>query len=99
MRDTPNLSAKVQWGGGETIINEIDGIGTVGQPGDRRGVATLRSGLPTLLQHTNTRELFFRIPDLITYIFSITRLQPGDIISTGTPVEISSKTPPVSSIH
>ena len=38
-----------------------------------------------LLQHSNTRELIFRIPDLITYISSITPLQPGDIISTGTP--------------
>jgi 2-keto-4-pentenoate hydratase/2-oxohepta-3-ene-1,7-dioic acid hydratase in catechol pathway len=35
-----------------------------------------------LLQHSNTRELIFRIPDLITYISSITPLQPGDIIST-----------------
>jgi 2-keto-4-pentenoate hydratase/2-oxohepta-3-ene-1,7-dioic acid hydratase in catechol pathway len=38
-----------------------------------------------LLQHSNTRELIFRIPDLITYISSITPLQPGDIVSTGTP--------------
>jgi 2-keto-4-pentenoate hydratase/2-oxohepta-3-ene-1,7-dioic acid hydratase in catechol pathway len=38
-----------------------------------------------LLQHSNTRELIFRIPDLITYISSITSLRPGDIISTGTP--------------
>jgi Fumarylacetoacetate (FAA) hydrolase family len=38
-----------------------------------------------LLQLSNTRELIFRIPDLITYISSITPLQPGDIISTGTP--------------
>jgi 2-keto-4-pentenoate hydratase/2-oxohepta-3-ene-1,7-dioic acid hydratase in catechol pathway len=41
-----------------------------------------------LLQHSNTRELIFRIPDLITYISSITPLQPGDIISTGTPSEV-----------
>ncbi len=38
-----------------------------------------------VLQHSNTRELIFRIPDLIAYISSITSLQPGDIISTGTP--------------
>jgi 2-keto-4-pentenoate hydratase/2-oxohepta-3-ene-1,7-dioic acid hydratase in catechol pathway len=37
------------------------------------------------LQHSNTRELIFRIPDLIAYISSITPLEPGDIISTGTP--------------
>lgn len=37
------------------------------------------------LQHSNTRELVFKIPDLIEYISSITPLLPGDIISTGTP--------------
>jgi 2-keto-4-pentenoate hydratase/2-oxohepta-3-ene-1,7-dioic acid hydratase in catechol pathway len=37
------------------------------------------------LQHSNTRELIFRNPDLIAYISSIISLQPGDIISTGTP--------------
>jgi 2-keto-4-pentenoate hydratase/2-oxohepta-3-ene-1,7-dioic acid hydratase in catechol pathway len=38
-----------------------------------------------VLQHSNTRELIFRIPDLVAYISSVTSLQPGDIISTGTP--------------
>ena len=37
------------------------------------------------LQHSNTCELVFKIPDLIEYISSITPLLPGDIISTGTP--------------
>lgn len=37
------------------------------------------------LQNSNTRELVFRIPELIEYISSITPLLPGDIISTGTP--------------
>lgn len=37
------------------------------------------------LQHSNTRELVFKIPELIEYISSITPLLPGDIISTGTP--------------
>jgi 2-keto-4-pentenoate hydratase/2-oxohepta-3-ene-1,7-dioic acid hydratase in catechol pathway len=37
------------------------------------------------LQHSNTRELVFRIPELIEYISSITPLLAGDIISTGTP--------------
>ena len=37
------------------------------------------------LQHSNTRELVFKIPDLIEYLSSITPLVPGDIISTGTP--------------
>jgi len=41
-----------------------------------------------LLQHSNTRELIFKAPDLISYISSITELQPGDIISTGTPAGV-----------
>lgn len=38
-----------------------------------------------VLQNSNTRELIFRIPDLVEYLSSITPLLPGDIISTGTP--------------
>jgi 2-keto-4-pentenoate hydratase/2-oxohepta-3-ene-1,7-dioic acid hydratase in catechol pathway len=38
-----------------------------------------------VLQHSNTRELIFKIPELIEYISSITPLLPGDVISTGTP--------------
>ena len=37
------------------------------------------------LQDSNTRELIFKIPELIEYISSITPLLPGDIVSTGTP--------------
>ncbi|HKD61885.1 MAG TPA: fumarylacetoacetate hydrolase family protein [Terracidiphilus sp.] len=38
-----------------------------------------------VLQHSNTRELVFKIPDLIEYLSSITPLLSGDIVSTGTP--------------
>ena len=38
-----------------------------------------------VLQSANTRDLIFRIPALIEYISSITPLESGDIISTGTP--------------
>ncbi len=37
------------------------------------------------LQHSNTRELIFRVPELIEHISSCIALEPGDIISTGTP--------------
>ena len=37
------------------------------------------------LQNSSTRELVFKVPDLIEYLSSITPLLPGDIISTGTP--------------
>lgn len=38
-----------------------------------------------VMQDANTRDLIFRIPELVEYISSLTPLQPGDIISTGTP--------------
>ena len=41
-----------------------------------------------VLQHSNTRELIFRVPDLIAYLSAITSLEPGDIISTGTPAGV-----------
>jgi len=36
-------------------------------------------------QNSNTRELIFKIPELVEYLSSITPLLPGDIVSTGTP--------------
>ncbi len=38
-----------------------------------------------VLQNSNTRELIFKIPELVEYISSITPLLPGDVVSTGTP--------------
>ena len=38
-----------------------------------------------VMQSANTRDLIFRIPELIAHISSIVPLQAGDIISTGTP--------------
>ncbi|HEX6730740.1 MAG TPA: fumarylacetoacetate hydrolase family protein, partial [Pyrinomonadaceae bacterium] len=37
-------------------------------------------------QHGNTCDMIFSIPQQIAYISSIMTLEPGDIISTGTPV-------------
>lgn len=41
-----------------------------------------------VLQQSNTRELIFRIPELIAYISSVVTLEPGDIVSTGTPAGV-----------
>ncbi len=40
-------------------------------------------------QKSNTRHLIFKIPVLIEYISSLMTLEPGDIISTGTPEGIA----------
>ena len=37
------------------------------------------------LQNSNTRELIFKIPDLVAFLSSVVTLEPGDIVSTGTP--------------
>jgi 2-keto-4-pentenoate hydratase/2-oxohepta-3-ene-1,7-dioic acid hydratase in catechol pathway len=47
------------------------------------------------MQAANTRDLIFRIPELISYLSSITPLEPGDVISTGTPPGVGlGRTPP-----
>ena len=40
-------------------------------------------------QKSNTRQLIFKIPELIEYISSLMTLEPGDVISTGTPEGIA----------
>ncbi len=48
-----------------------------------------------LMQNSNTRELIFKIPELIAFLSSVFTLQPGDIISTGTPAGVGfARTPP-----
>jgi 2-keto-4-pentenoate hydratase/2-oxohepta-3-ene-1,7-dioic acid hydratase in catechol pathway len=37
------------------------------------------------MQDSNTRELIFKVPDLIAFLSSVFTLEPGDIVSTGTP--------------
>jgi 2-keto-4-pentenoate hydratase/2-oxohepta-3-ene-1,7-dioic acid hydratase in catechol pathway len=37
------------------------------------------------MQHSNSRELIFKIPFLLSFLSRTITLQPGDIISTGTP--------------
>lgn len=47
------------------------------------------------LQHSNTKHLIFNIPYLIAFLSSVFTLEPGDIISTGTPAGVGfARTPP-----
>lgn len=48
---------------------------------------SLRIGDETL-QNSNTRELIFKIPELIAYLSSVFTLEPGDLVSTGTPAGV-----------
>ncbi|MBI5304029.1 MAG: fumarylacetoacetate hydrolase family protein [Chloroflexi bacterium] len=49
-----------------------------------------------LRQHANTRDLIFSVPFLVAYLSSVMTLEPGDLISTGTPSGTgASHTPPI----
>ena len=40
------------------------------------------------LQSSNTRELIFKIPELVEFLSSVVTLEPGDVVSTGTPAGV-----------
>ncbi len=37
------------------------------------------------MQHSNTRNLIFKTDDLIAFLSQVFTLEPGDVVSTGTP--------------
>jgi 2-keto-4-pentenoate hydratase/2-oxohepta-3-ene-1,7-dioic acid hydratase in catechol pathway len=49
-----------------------------------------------LMQDSNTGKMIFKIPELLSYLSETITLEPGDILSTGTPHGVGfSRTPPV----
>ena len=52
-----------------------------------------------ILQDSNTRELIFKIPDLLAFLSSVFTLEPGDIISTGTPAGVGFARKPPRYLH
>lgn len=54
------------------------------------------AGMPMLMQDGNTSDMIFRIPELIEFVTASISLEPGDVISTGTPAGVGVfRTPPV----
>jgi 2-keto-4-pentenoate hydratase/2-oxohepta-3-ene-1,7-dioic acid hydratase in catechol pathway len=54
------------------------------------------AGKPVLMQDASTSEMIWKIPELIEYITSVITLEPGDVISTGTPSGVGAfRDPPV----
>ncbi|HWR51874.1 MAG TPA: fumarylacetoacetate hydrolase family protein [Bryobacteraceae bacterium] len=41
-----------------------------------------------VMQSSNTRELIFKIPELIEFLSSVFTLEPGDLVATGTPAGV-----------
>jgi 2-keto-4-pentenoate hydratase/2-oxohepta-3-ene-1,7-dioic acid hydratase in catechol pathway len=52
-----------------------------------------------MLQDSNTRELIFKIPDLIAFLSSVFTLEPGDVVSTGTPAGVGFARKPPRYLH
>lgn len=52
----------------------------------RLGISLTLSG--EVMQNSNTGNLIFGVPKLIAYLSSVFTLEPGDIISTGTPAGV-----------
>jgi 2-keto-4-pentenoate hydratase/2-oxohepta-3-ene-1,7-dioic acid hydratase in catechol pathway len=52
-----------------------------------------------ILQDSNTRELIFKIPELIAFLSSVFTLEPGDIVSTGTPAGVGFARKPPRYLH
>jgi acylpyruvate hydrolase len=49
-----------------------------------------------VLQDSTTSQLIFRIPELVAYLSQVMTLEPGDVISTGTPPGVGfARKPPV----
>jgi 2-keto-4-pentenoate hydratase/2-oxohepta-3-ene-1,7-dioic acid hydratase in catechol pathway len=47
-----------------------------------------------VLQRSNTSNLIFKIPDLVSYLSSVFTLEPGDIVSTCTPAGVGAARKP-----
>ena len=41
-----------------------------------------------VLQKSNTKQLIFKIPETVEYLSQVMTLEPGDVISTGTPAGV-----------
>jgi 2-keto-4-pentenoate hydratase/2-oxohepta-3-ene-1,7-dioic acid hydratase in catechol pathway len=49
-----------------------------------------------LMQKATTDQMIFGIPAIIEYVSTVTPLQPGDVIATGTPGGVGARrTPPI----
>ncbi len=71
----------------------IVGTGVLGD-GDGLDIRLRLNG--QTMQDSNTRNLIFKVPDLVSYISRVMTLEPGDVISTGTPSGVGvGRKPPV----
>ncbi len=62
--------------------------------GDGLAIALRLNG--ETMQESNTRNLIFKVPELVSYASRVLTLEPGDVIATGTPAGVGfTRKPPV----
>jgi 2-keto-4-pentenoate hydratase/2-oxohepta-3-ene-1,7-dioic acid hydratase in catechol pathway len=60
---------------------------------DRKKIYTKVNG--QLLQKGNTSQMFFNVADLVAYLSTLTTLEPGDVILTGSPKMMDGESNPI----
>lgn len=71
-------------------------VATVDEIGDPHNLKIQFRLNSETLQNSNTRELIFKIPELIEFLSESITLEPGDVVATGTPPGVGfARKPPV----
>ena len=70
------LTHSVRWGPALVTLDEFHDPHSL-------DIKTILDG--EVMQHSNTKQLIFSIPYLVSYLSDVMTLMPGDIIMTGTP--------------
>ena len=74
---------------GPCIVTTTDLAG-----GDGLAIALRLNG--ETMQESNTRNLIFKVPELVSYVSRVLTMEPGDVIATGTPTGVGfTRKPPV----
>lgn len=68
----------------------------IGDPGNLPIVTRLNG---QVVQRGNTKDMYFQVPTLVSYVSQLTTLEPGDLILTGSPKTIDGQPAPVLSLH
>lgn len=71
---------------GPIVSTTIDPCGSEATPGEPVTIMTRLNGV--VKQHGSTRDFIFPIAHLLRYITAVMTLEPGDLISTGTPAGV-----------
>ncbi|MEG3167955.1 fumarylacetoacetate hydrolase family protein [Sphingomonas sp. LB3N6] len=67
---------------------------TQDEAGDLSDVHVVTRVNGTVMQDQPIRDMIFSIPAIVAYVSSFTRLEPGDVIATGTPGGVGAKRQP-----